>query len=102
MAWANESCSCAAPSAVRLREHLQQWVPEFAQKLDLHDYRIRAISRLSEKATRERLVPALPGASADGATAPETLRHQDRVVGRSGERRLMASTEGDIRTACAG
>jgi len=36
---------------------------------------------------------------ADGATTPETLRHQDRLAGRSGERRDTASTEGDIRAA---
>jgi len=69
---------------------------------DLNDCRIRAISCLSEKTLRERLAPVLTNASADGATAPETLRHKDRGVGRSGERRLTAPTEGDIRTARAG
>jgi hypothetical protein len=39
---------------------------------------------------------------ADGATTPETLRHQDRLAGRSGERRVTASTEGDIRAARRG
>ena len=29
----------------------------------------------------------VPDISADGATSPETLRHQDRVAGQSGERR---------------
>jgi hypothetical protein len=43
-----------------------------------------------------------PGIGADGATTPETLRHQDRLAGRSGERRDTASTEGDIRTARRG
>src|SRR6516165_12225359 len=42
------------------------------------------------------------GIGADGATAPETLRHQDRLAGRSGERRVTASTEGDIRAARGG
>src|SRR3974377_2360317 len=40
--------------------------------------------------------------SADGATTPESLRHQDSVVGRSGERRFIASTEGDIRAETRG
>jgi hypothetical protein len=43
-----------------------------------------------------------PGIGADGATTPETLRHQDRLAGRSGERRNTASTEGDIRAARCG
>jgi hypothetical protein len=43
-----------------------------------------------------------PGIGADGATTPETLRHQDRLAGRSGERRDTASTEGDIRAARRG
>ena len=42
------------------------------------------------------------GIGADGATTPETLRHQDRLAGRSGERRVTASTEGDIRAARGG
>jgi len=42
------------------------------------------------------------GIGADGATTPETLRHQDRLAGRSGERRDTASTEGDICAARRG
>jgi len=44
----------------------------------------------------------LPDIGADGATTPETLRHQDRLAGRSGERRDIASTEGDIRAVRCG
>ena len=44
----------------------------------------------------------LPDIGADGATTPETLRHQDRLAGRSGERRDTASTEGDIRAVRRG
>jgi hypothetical protein len=42
------------------------------------------------------------GVGADGATTPETLRHQDRLAGRSEERRVTASTEGDIHAARGG
>jgi hypothetical protein len=60
----------------------------------------RSLTKHERSSGRDRPCDLLDGA--DGATAPETLRHKDRVVGRSGERRLMASTEGDIRTARAG
>src|SRR5262249_7182195 len=36
------------------------------------------------------------GIGADGATTPETLTHQDRLAGRSRERRVTASTVADI------
>ena len=90
-----------------------QGCPYFYQKLKIEKFysRARTFTCNSCGSVRFRIVRTgragetdvgWSAISADGATAPETLRHQDRATGRSGERRLIASTEGDIRAARLG
>jgi len=57
---------------------------------------------LSDKAMRESPLLVHPASAPTEQPPPETLRHQDRLAGRSGERRDTASTEGDIRAARRG